>query len=136
MKINGEIEMSNNWWAKKLGTPVQPSSTPSTNLPPGTVYRPPQQTPNVQVSYDPNQDQLVTKAQSARDTERCPGCMSGNYMAPVGTQRKRCYDCGYPIVQAGTGAGGTGSSSGPTIAAKQPNQSGGFNPTTIVGRLE
>jgi hypothetical protein len=128
--------MSNNWWAKKLGTPVQPSSTPSTNLPSGNVYRPPQQTPNVQVSYDPNQDQLVTRAQSARDTERCPGCMSGNYMAPVGTQRKRCYDCGYPIVQAGTGAGGTGSSSGPTIAAKQPNQSGGFNPTTIVGRLE
>ena len=130
--------MSNsNWWANKLGTPGVMPDTPPTNMPARDVYRPPQQSPNVQVSYDPQQDQLVSKAQSARDAERCPGCMSGNYMAPVGTQRKRCYDCGYPIVQSGTGAGGTGSSSsGPTIAAKQPNQGGGFNPTTIVGRLE
>jgi hypothetical protein len=128
---------SNNWWAKKLGTTPSQQNTPPISPPTPNVYRPPQQSPNIQVSYDQQQDQLVTRAQSARDAERCPGCMSGNYMAPVGTQRKRCYDCGYPIVQSGTGAGGTGSSSsGPTIAAKQPNQGGGFNPTTIVGRLE
>ena len=126
--------MSNNWWANKLGTAAPASATPPTQLPPGNVYRAPQQNPNVQVSYDSNQDQLVTRAQSARDQERCPGCMSGNYMAPVGTQRKRCYDCGYPIVQAGTGVGGTGQGGTP-IAAKQPSQDGGFNPTVIVDRL-
>jgi hypothetical protein len=125
--------MSNDWWSKKLGNPST-QSTPPTSPPASNVYRAPQQTPNVQVSYDPNQDQLVTRAQSARDQERCPGCMSVNYMAPVGTQRKRCYDCGYPIVQAGTGVGGTGQGGSP-IAAKQPSQGGGFNPTVIVDRI-
>jgi ribosomal protein S27AE len=126
--------MSNDWWSKKLSNPSSTQSTPPTSPPASNVYRAPQQTPNVQVSYDPNQDQLVTRAQSARDQERCPGCMSGNYMAPVGTQRKRCYDCGYPIVQAGTGVGGTGQGGSP-IAAKQPSQGGGFNPTVIVDRI-
>jgi ribosomal protein S27AE len=126
--------MSNDWWSKKLSNPSSTQSTPSTSPPASNVYRAPQQTPNVQVSYDPNQDQLVTRAQSARDQERCPGCMSGNYMAPVGTQRKRCYDCGYPIVQAGTGVGSTGQGGSP-IAAKQPSQGGGFNPTVIVDRI-
>lgn len=125
---------NNNWWANKLGTQAPTQNTPPTSPPQPNIYRAPQQSPNVQVSYDPQQDQLVTRAQSARDVERCPGCMSGNYMAPVGTQRKRCYDCGYPIVQAGTGVGGTGQN-GTTIAAKQPNQGGGFNPTTIVDRI-
>jgi hypothetical protein len=125
---------NNNWWAKKLGTTPSTQNTPPTSPPAPNVYRPPNQTPNVQVSYDPQQDQLVTRAQSARDSERCPGCMSGNYMAPPGTQRKRCYDCGYPIVQAGSGVGGTGQGGAP-IPAKQPSQSGGFNPTTIVDRI-
>ena len=128
---------TNNWWAKKLGNPNPVSTTPPVTPRPGNVYVPQQQPPNVQVSYDSQQDQLVSKAQSARDAERCPGCGSGNYMAPMGTQRKRCYDCGYPIVQSGTGASGTGSSSsGPARPAKQVGQDGGFNPQTIVGRLE
>lgn len=128
---------TNNWWAKKLGNPNPVPTTPPVTPPRGNVYVPQQQAPNVQVSYDQQQDQLVTKAQSARDSERCPGCMSGNYMAPMGTQRKRCYDCGYPIVQSGTGASGTGSSSsGPARPAKQVGQDGGFNPQTIVGRVD
>ncbi len=127
--------MSNDWWSKKLGTNPQPQGTPPTTPPRGNVYVPPTQTPNVQVSYDSQQDQLVTRAQSARDNDRCPGCMSGNYMAPVGTQRKRCYDCGYPIVQAGTGVGGTGQGGTP-IPAKQPSQSGGFQPNVIVDRIQ
>lgn len=127
---------TDNWWAKKLSNPNPVSTTPPVSLPQGNVYVPKPSSPNTPVSYDPNRDQLVTKAQSARDAERCPGCMSGNYMAPMGTTRKRCYDCGFPLVQSGTGAGGTGSSSGPTKAAKQVGQDGGFNPQIIVGRLE
>lgn len=129
---------TNNWWAKKLGTPAPLSNTPPLTPPPGNVYRPPVPQANPQVQYDPAQDQLVTRAQSASLSDRCPGCGSGNYMAPMGTQLKRCYDCGYPIVQSGTGAGPTGgsSSSGPATPAKQVGQDGGFNPQTIVGRLQ
>lgn len=128
---------SNNWWANKLGGNASAPGTPATSTPPSPVYRAPQQAPNVQVSYDQDQDQLVSKAQSARDSERCPNCVSNNYMAPLGTQRKRCYDCGYPLVQAGSGAGSTGGgSAGAPIPAKQPSQGGGFNPTTIIGRIE
>ncbi len=127
---------SSSWWDKKLGGGGSLPGTPATAPLPGNVYRAPAQTPNVQVAYDPNQDQLISKAVSSRDNERCPNCVSNNYMAPTGTTRKRCYDCGYPIVQAGSGAGSTGSSGGAPTAAKQPNQGGGFNPTTIVGRIE
>lgn len=128
---------TNNWWAKKLGNPNPVPTTPPVSPPPGNVYVHSPSQPNTRVSYDPNQDQLVTRAQSARDAELCPGCRSTNYMAPMGTQRKRCYDCGYPIVQSGTGASGTGSSSsGPAKPARQVGQDGGFNPQTIVGRLE
>lgn len=127
---------TNNWWAKKLGNPAPLSSTPPASLPPGNVYRPPAPPSNPRVEYDAQRDQLVTRAQSANMSELCPGCRSGNYMAPMGTQLKRCYDCGYPLVQSGTGAGSTSSSSGPTKAAKQVGQNGGFNPQTIVGRIE
>ncbi len=125
---------SSNWWANKLGANGPLPNTPPVSPPQGNVYRAPQQAPNVQVSYDPNQDQLVSKAQSSRDSERCPNCVSGNYMAPQGTQRKRCYDCGYPIVQGGSGVGGTGQGGSP-IPARQPSQGGGFNPNVIVDRL-
>lgn len=125
---------NNNWWADKLGQPVQRQSTPQTSPNPNAPYVPRPQTPNTQVAYDPDKDQLVTKAQSARNAERCPGCSSGNYFAPLGTQRKRCYDCGYPLVQAGSGVGTTGSD-GPAIPAKQPSQGSGFNPSVIVDRI-
>mgnify|MGYP006284106419 CR=1 FL=1 len=129
---------NNDWWAKKLGTPGQRSTTPPTSPPPGNVYRPPAPVQNPQVAYDPQQDQLVTRAQSAKMLDRCPGCGSGNYMAPMGTKLQRCYDCGYPLVQSGTGAGtpSGSASSGPTIAAKQVGQNDGFNPQIIVGRVD
>ncbi len=118
--------MSNaDWYAKKLGQPQRPSVPPSAPSQP-TPYIHTPGNPNVPVSYDPNQDQIVTKAQSARQNDRCPGCNSGNYMAPMGTNLKRCYDCGYPLVQAGTGV--TDTRSGAAIPAKQPAQGNGFNP--------
>lgn len=129
--------MSNqNWWANKLGNqnPRQPGvqSTPNAQVP----YTPQPQQPNLQVNYDPNTDQLTTKAQSAKKADRCPECNSGNYFAPVGTQRMRCYDCGYPVMQQGSGAGMPAGSSGtPTQKAKQVGQGGGFNPNVIVDRI-
>lgn len=124
---------TNDWWAKKLGQqPTRPSVPPTTPAPQVPyVYQPGQ---NVPVQYDPQNDIPTTRAQSARQTMRCPGCNSGNYMAPPGTNLMRCYDCGYPLVQSGTGVGPT-ESSGPVQAAKQPAQGSGFNPNVIVERL-
>lgn len=129
---------SSNWWANKLaGKGAAPQAMPPTGPAPSIPYTPPPQQPNVQISYDPTQDQTTVRAVSARKDDRCPNCASGNYFAPQGTQRMRCYDCGYPITQSGSGVGPVGgsSSSGPAIPAKQPSQSGGFNPGTIVDRI-
>lgn len=124
---------SNDWWSKKLGAPAPRQSTPPTAPAPSVPYVPQPQQPNVQVNYDPNQDQLVTKAKTAKMYDVCPDCGSGNYFAPQGTQRMRCYDCGYPITQSGSGITGTGS--GPSQKAIQVGQSGGFNPNIIVDRM-
>lgn len=126
-------EMST-WWDKKLGVSIPVTSTPPTNPPRGEVYRPSPQSPNTQVSYDAPTDRVVTKkAMSSREVELCPACNSGNYMSNVGA-RKRCYDCGYPIQQSGTGVGSTGSG-GASRPAQQRGQEGGYNPTVIVDRI-
>ena len=128
--------MSNNdWWANKLGNKGPGASTPATGPLPGNVYRATVNQPTVRVEYDASQDQLVSRAASSRNTETCPGCYSGNYMsAPGSNTSKRCYDCGYPLVQSGPGTGLPSQSSGPTVAAKQVGTSG-FNPNVIVDRI-
>jgi ribosomal protein S27AE len=126
--------MANDWWASKLNGTSQPaSSTPVTSPNPGTVYRPAQG--NAPVTYDPSTDQTVTKAISSRQAESCPNCFSGNYFAPQGTGRARCYDCGYPLLQQGSGAGMPSGSGGAATPTKQVGQSNGFNPTVIVDRI-
>lgn len=131
--------MSNsNWWANKLGTtPQQPGvPTPATTPPPGNTYVAQPGMPNTPVSYDPNRDQLVSKATSSRLTDKCPNCYSGNYFAPMGTQKMRCYDCGYPVLQQGSGAGlPSGQGGGTATPAKQVGQGGGFRPNVIVDRI-
>lgn len=129
------MNMANNdWWSKKLGNPNPQSTTPPTGPSAPRPYVPPVQQPNLQVGYDPEGDSMVVKAQSAKVNDRCPNCASGNYMAPMGTQRQRCYDCGYPVVQSGSGAGMPSGSSGPTQKARQVGSSG-FNPNIIVDRI-
>jgi hypothetical protein len=136
--------MASDWWANKLanGNPPASSSpsTPSVTPYQGTPYRP--QQGNSPVTYDPNRDQLLTSAQSEKTKTSCPNCYSGNYMK-VGVQSTqsgsfdvmRCYDCGYPKVQQGSGAGLPSSSSGSATPAKQPSQGNGFNPNVIVDRI-
>ena len=127
---------NNNWWANKLGAPgAQSTPTPATTPPPGNVYVPRPGAPNTPVNYDPNQDQLVSKAASSRMSDKCPNCYSGNYFAPMGTQKMRCYDCGYPVLQQGSGAGMPTGGSGAATPARQVGQSGGFNPNIIVDRI-
>ena len=125
--------MMSNWWADKLGntptysTPDTPTystpNTPTHNAP--TAERPDTNNPNI--------ENAKRKAQSSREVETCPNCYSGNYMSSLGS-RKRCYDCNYPLLQSGSGAISTGSSS-PAIPAKQRGQSDGYNPNIIVGKV-
>jgi len=118
---------SSNWWANKLGTqPVQPASTPQYVAPQPATY------------VQPTQSQYPPSQQATPQAPRCPGCGSGNYGGATPESRPRCYDCGYPIQQSGSGMG-TGitsgpQASGPAQAAKQV-QPGGWNPTTIIGHI-
>jgi len=129
--------MSSNWWATKLtGAPAQPQApqapTPQYAAPQPAQYAAPQQP-----QYPPQQ-QMVPQA------PRCPGCGSGNYGSLTDAARgmqamARCYDCGYPVQQSGSGlgkgiVGQGGSSGGAAIPAKQV-ASGGFNPQTIIGHI-
>jgi hypothetical protein len=119
--------MSSNWWASKLGGQPTTTSAPAQASP---QYQMPQSqpVPTQQPPFIPSQQQSF----------RCPGCGSGNYGGATPEARKRCYDCGYPLQQSGSGIG-TGitsgpKSSGPTQASKQV-QAGGFNPQTIIGHI-
>lgn len=69
------------------------------------------------------------------ETGRCPACDSPNWFtgAVVGqSPRPHCYDCGYPMVQTGSGMGALGhvANAGPVRPATQvqtPNpEPGGF----------
>lgn len=126
--------MSNNWWATKLGQPQQ--AQPRQEMP-----LPASQVPMARMPQSTN-PQPTTFLPSSGNASNCPSCRSKNYMK-VGSQVTssgavdawRCYDCGYPLTQTGTGiAGVSAPSAGPTQAAVQV-PTGGFNPTTIIGKL-
>jgi hypothetical protein len=75
-------------------------------------------------------------------TSKCPECFSNNYMK-IGTQTNaggqfdvyRCYDCGYPKTQSGSGGGMPSDSSAPATPAKQVSKGNNFNPNIIVDRI-
>ena len=66
----------------------------------------------------------MRKAKSAKQTERCPECDSGNYMAPNTGGRHRCFDCGYPVLQS-TSGGGLPSEQGGAVSPSRQIDSGG-----------
>lgn len=117
---------SSNWWAGKIGAPTpKPQSTPT--------YTPPTPTPYVPTPQPPR------TTEAAPTSSRCPGCGSGNYgrsnMAPEA--KARCYDCGYPVVQSGSGVG-TGISQpggGPATPARQISTANNYNPQGIIGHI-
>jgi hypothetical protein len=122
---------SSNWWANKLaqGTPTQapmPQAPPPQATPPTTP----------QPAYLPPDLQERRLPESATSNSRCPGCGSGNYGSGIPNVRARCYDCGYPITQTGTGVSGVSTpSEGPVQAAKQVSTQNNFNPQTIIGKV-
>jgi hypothetical protein len=133
--------MSNNFWAKKLGAPTPTQSAP-------TVYNQPQSVP-APVGQQPQQGgdtsgHDFSKANHLQKSGECPECRSGNFMQ-VGTQANRsgtfavmrCFSCGYPKTQSGSGVGiSGGSNSGPAKPARQVSTANNFNPGTIIGTID
>ena len=109
---------TSNWWASKLG-----NNNPQPQQPPSTQSLPPQYV-----------QQNVPQIPQPVRAETCPNCNSGNYGKMTPETRARCYDCGYPLVQQGSGIGTTSSSNGPAQPARQA-EGGGWNPGTIVGKI-
>lgn len=128
-------------------TPPLPQQAPRpAHLPP--AYQQPQQVPQQYVDEDAplpegasaqelvahNQQRLMTKDYREIPKEatalkksggRCPDCDSGNYFAGTASGGgAHCYDCGYPIIQAGSGLGALGGSgiiaTGGQHAARSP----------------
>jgi rubredoxin len=128
------------FWSKRLNNaPTQrpldvPLERTAPSQKPMTKYSP----PLTQQPQAPNRPM-----KSVNDAGRCPECGSGNYMkvGSIATQHGpqdawRCYDCGYPKVQSGSGGSGVSvPSSGPTQKAIQV-PTGGWNPQEIIGKLE
>lgn len=114
-----------NWWANKLGTD-QPRAT---NLPP----MPPSQQP--MTAAPPARPIQPNLPPSSSQVSSCPECRSKNYGSFEGA-RARCYDCGYPLRQSGSGLGKgiNVPNAGPTQAALQI-ETGGWNPQGIIGKL-
>lgn len=122
--------MSNaDWWAKQLN--IKPAPAPA------DIPMPPSQQPMAKFpTPQPQPQQTATRAQSAAQTQTCPDCGSSNYMSVAGAA-PRCYDCGYPIQQAGSKYGSlTGAHvEGPTKAAQGNDVQSNWNPQGIIGRV-
>lgn len=144
------------FWSKVLGNP-QPETpqpqTPASDQPwwQRTVMQPPAQQPTPVAPVqppDPGQPQPFTddseaslaRTQWSRDpTGNCQGCGSSNYFQPAENQkaRPRCFDCGYPLMQSGTGAAVQGKQAGPVQASRQTDASktNSYNPQNIFHHM-
>lgn len=96
---------------------------------PAPTYTPPSYPSHPQVPQA-----APSKARSAALQETCPECDSENYFRAQHNTALRCYDCGYPLIQSGSGVGAI-KDDGVIHAAKQV-PTGGFNPYEFVGRIE
>jgi hypothetical protein len=143
-----------NFWADRLGTapaapaapPAQPQAAPQQGpwwqapQPVQPQQAPPQQTVVVEQEY------TTDKAQSARSTETCPECGSGNVFKPKGQPNAmpQCYHCGWnPRFEHSTaGAGMPSDKSVPVQSARQISGGGGaggvsnYNPSNIVAHID
>ena len=128
--------MSNaDWWAKRLGNAPsqQPPVAPQQFVQQPVAPMPSQyQQPYAQVPQEP-----ATKAQSARSTETCPMCGSGNFMRANPSVVGRCFECGYPLEQSGSAVGSLAGArvEGATLNAKGNDTTNNYNPTEIIGHV-
>lgn len=84
------------WFAKKLAGETTPTTAPTPPVPP----------PPPESLTDALRDPAFRRGGEASRTEnsRCPSCASTNYFSRSNANATpRCYDCGHPIHQRGTG---------------------------------
>lgn len=65
----------------------------------------------------------------------CPNCRSVNYGSPGGGRPPRCFECGYGLPIQNSTQGMTATGGGPVTPAVQV-PTAGYQPTTIVGRID
>ncbi len=114
---------TSDWWARKLGAapaqgqpaaprPYTPQPPPSQQAPP-RYFPPPPQDPDEEQEEegglhrgDPESWSRASKA-AKEEKGTCPECGSGNYFDATykkkGSSNSHCFDCGYPIIQSGSG---------------------------------
>lgn len=119
------------WWQRTVMVPAPPA--PPTPAP--VAPQVPDQQPT---DVDPQES--MRRTQWAKETSgACPSCGSDNYSrhpeAP--TARPRCFDCGYPITQTGSGPAVQGDAAGPVRAARQipEARTNSFNPRNIIHHM-
>jgi hypothetical protein len=124
--------MSNaDWWARQLGAQAPaPAGRPDPTPPMPASQQP-------MTRFEPPQPQSNLRIGSAQQTQSCPECNSGNYMA-VQNSAPRCYDCGYPISQSGSRYGAlTGAKvEGNTKSSIGNDSTSNWNPQGIIGRID
>lgn len=112
--------MSSNFWARKLAgnqppqqaSPVQQPSglpwwmTPSRVISPPVPAERPEEAPEGHHVIQPSEINL-RKLPSSFQQDRCPTCDSPDYFSPTPVTRKRCFSCGYPLMQSGSGMSNT-----------------------------
>lgn len=145
--------MSDFWSSIFAGAPADPPEP----TPPVSPDRPWWQRPVVDLSVpqvspntpapgqpaEPDGVETLRRTQWARDTSgSCPSCGSENYMGHPEFPRRapRCYDCGYPVVQSGSGfrAPRMGQGSGQAVKPARQTEAAStnnFNPRNVVDHL-
>lgn len=140
--------MADDFWANVLiqqPPPQRPTSfQPDTDVPwwqRATVSAPASPTPlpaeGTQGSAEVDPQASMARTQWAKETSgACPNCMSTTYAThPEHPNAKpRCFECGYPLMQSGSGAAARGDRAHPVKEARQVSaaRSNNFNPRQIV----
>lgn len=133
------------FWSKALGgsQPSTPRTAPQAVIP-ARNDRPWWQTSFVTTASPQQQyaeppapaiQQAPVQAKSARATERCPNCNSGNYTkGDTSGSMTRCFECGYNPRFDQMAFAATGGI--PSTATRQAaSTNGGFHPQQIVDKV-
>ena len=105
------------WYSKKLGIP--PASQQPEYVP--QYQQQTQPPPPAEEEYRPRGARHLIQSTTEGN---CPACDSPNYMRATRTTALRCYDCGYPLEQTGSGGGSGTGGEGPVGKARQVNPQG------------
>jgi len=121
--------MSSDFWARALGQPPAPRSEPVPATRPWWDH--PAHQP--ETAPQPPAEPVPMPTPAPRTSSgACPSCASSHYASPPTGGRARCFDCGYPLVQSGSGI--PTPSTGTATPARQLS-SAGYQPGTIVDRI-